>query len=264
MSKKSLAGGAPAVWLCTLTLLVGIGCASTTPSADEALRVKKANSHFNLGIDHIRNDRLALAIRELLASEQLDPQNPRTQQALADAYSRRGKPVEAEKHYLRALALDPMLHEARLNLSSLYNQLDRYEESLVHSTMLADDATFSGPWRALVNKGIAEYRLGRHDAARNSLRLGIEFRSGFWPALFYLGIFEMEEGRQLEALGYFRQVLEQEPDLAVQAQTNYHIGEIYVSLGKRNQAIGHLQAAVAQTPGGPWGVKSEAYLKLLR
>jgi Tfp pilus assembly protein PilF len=264
MSKQSLAGGASVVWLCSLALLLGVGCATSTQRADDELRLKQANSHFNLGIDYLRNERLALAIRELLASEQLDPQNPRTQQALADAYSMRGKPVEAEQHYLRTLQLDPTLHEARLNLSYLYIQLGRYEESLVHASRLADDATFSGPWRALVNKGVAEYRLGQRDAARNSLRLGLEYRNGYWPALFYLGTFEMEEGHQLEALGFFRQVLEQEPDLAVQAETNYRIGEIYVSLGKRRQAIGHLQAAVAQTPGGPWGVKSEEYLKLLR
>lgn len=264
MSKQSLAGGTPVVWLCTLALFLGIGCATATHRADEELRVKRANSHFNLGLDYIRNNRLALALRELLSAEQFDPRDPRIQQALADAYTMRGKPVEAEQHYRRTLELDPTLHEARLNLSSLYIQLDRYEESLVHASMLAEDATFSGPWRALVNQGIAEYQLGRVDAARSSLRLGLEYRSDYWPALFYLGILEMEEGRQFEALEYFRQVLEYEPDLATQAEVNYRIGEIYVSLGNRKQAIGHLQAAVAQTPGGPWGVKSEEYLKLLR
>ncbi len=75
---------------------------------------------------------------------------------------------------------------------------------------------------------------------------------------------DVEEGRQLEGLSFFRQVLEQEPGLEVQAQANYRIGEILISLGKRERAIGHLRAAVAQAPGGPWGVKSEKYLILLR
>jgi len=252
------------IWLCALVLLFGLGCATSTHKADEDLRLRRADSHRNLGLDYLRNGRLALALRELLAAEQLDPKNPRTQHALADAYSNRGKPVEAEQHYLRTLQLDPTVHEARLNLSTLYLQLGRYEESLVHSSMLADDATFSGPWRALVNKGFAEFQLGKIEQARSSLQLGLEYRSDYWPTLLYLGILEMEEGRRLEAMGYFQQVLEQEPALAVQAQTNYRIGEIYIALGKRQKAIGHLQAAVAQTPGGPWGVKSEDYLKLLR
>jgi len=264
MSKQFFTSSVSIACLCALVLFLGLGCASSTRTADEDLRLRRANSHFNLGLDYIRNNRLALALRELLAAEDLDPRNPRIQQALGDAYLMRGKPVEAEQHYLRTLEIDPMLHEARLNLSSLYNQLDRYEDSLVHSSMLADDATFSGPWRALANKGLAEFRLGRFDEARRSLALGLEYRGDYWPTLLYLGMLEVEEGRRIEALERFRQVLEQKPGLDVEAQTNYRIGEIYVALGRRQQAIGHLQAAVAQTPGGPWGVKSEEYLKLLR
>jgi type IV pilus assembly protein PilF len=264
MSKQPLSFGVPIVWLCALVLFLGLGCASSTRKADEDLRLRKANSHFNLGIDYLRNNRMALALRELLFAEDFDPKNPRIQQALADAYMMRGKPVEAEQHYLRALEIEPTIHEARLNLSSLYNQLDRYEESLVHTSILADDATFSGPWRALANKGFSEYQLGQIDEARSSLGLGLEYRNDYWPTLLYLGILEMDEGRQREAIGLFQQVLELDPALTVQAQTNYRIGEIYVSLGKRKRAIGHLQAAVAQTPGGPWGVKSEEYLMLLR
>jgi len=264
MSQQSLSFRVPVVWCCILVLFLGLGCATATHKEDEELRLRRANSHFNLGLDYIRNNRTALAIRELLFAEDLDPRNARVQHALADAYLMRGKPVEAEKHYLRALEIDPTLHEARMNLSSMYNRLDRYEESLVHSSMLADDATFSGPWRALANKGFAELRLGKIEQARGSLELGLEYRNDYWPTLLYLGILEMEEGRRLEAIGFFQQVLELEPGLAVQAQTNYRIGEIYIALGKRQKAIGHLQAAVAQTPGGPWGVKSEEYLKLLR
>jgi Tfp pilus assembly protein PilF len=264
MSKQPLSFGVPISWLCVLVLLLGSGCASSTHKADEDLRLRRANSHFNLGIDYLRNNRMALALRELLFAEELDPKNPRIQQALGDAYVMRGKPVEAEQHYLRTLKIEPTLHEARLNLSSLYNQLDRYEESLVHSSRLADDATFSGPWRALANKGFSEFQLGQMEKARSSLELGLEYRNDYWPTLLYLGMLEVEEGRRREAMGLFQQVLEQDPALSVQAQANYRIGEIYIALGKRQQAIGHLQSAVAQTPGGPWGVKSEEYLKLLR
>jgi type IV pilus assembly protein PilF len=264
MSKSSLSPMAPIAWLCVLALLVGMGCATSSHRAEEDLRLRRANSHFNLGLDYIRNNRLALALRELLFAEELDPDNPRIHQALADAYLMRGKPEEAEQHYLRTLDLDPTLHEARLNLSTLYNRLDRYEESLVHTSMLADDATFSGPWRALAIKGYSEFRLGRIEEARSTLALALEYRSNYWPTLFYLGLLEDKEGRPREAIALFQQVLEQNPGLDVQAQTNYRIGEIYISQGKRQQAIGHLMAAVAQTPGGPWGVKSEEYLNLLR
>ncbi len=264
MSKQSSPGAVPRVWFCVLAVLLGIGCANSTRRAEEAQRLRKADSHFNLGLDYIRNERAALGLRELLFAESLDPQNSRIHHALADTYLKRGKPVEAEQHYLRALEIDPMSHEVRLTLSALYNQLDRYEESRFHTSMLADDATFPGPWRALATKGHSEYRLGQVEEALRSLELGLEYRNNYWPALLYLGILEVEEGRQLEALALFRQVLEQEPVLVVQAQANYRIGEIYIALGERKKAIGHLRAAVAQTPGDSWGAKSEEYLNLLR
>ena len=42
------------------------------------------------------------------------------------------------------------------------------------------------------------------------------------------------------------------------------IAEIYVSLGRRQEAMGHLTTAVAQAPKGFWGKRSQEYLKLLR
>jgi len=264
MWKQSPRSAGPIVWLCAFALLLGMGCANSNHKAEEALRVRQADSHFNLGLDYIRNERAALGLRELLFAEDLDPRNPRIHHALADTYLMRGKPVEAEQHYLRTLEIEPTYHEARLNLSKLYMQLSRYEESHAHTSILADDATFPGPWRALANKGLAEYRLGEFEEARRTLELGIDYRDDYWPTLLYLGMLEVEEGRQLEGLSFFRQVLAQEPGLEVQAQANYRIGEILVALGKRERAIGHLRAAVAQAPGGPWGLKSEEYLILLR
>jgi len=176
----------------------------------------------------------------------------------------RNKPDEAEQHLLRALEIDPTLHDARLNLSVLYIQGNRYEEALVQTAILANDPTFPEPWRALANQGLAEYRLGRLSDARRTLKLARDYREDYWPTLLYLGMLEVEEGQRLEGLSLFRQVLAQEPALEIQAQANYRIGEIYVALGERDQAIDHLMAAVAQTPGGPWGVKSEKYLISLR
>ena len=59
-------------------------------------------------------------------------------------------------------------------------------------------------------------------------------------------------------------MLEQKPGPSARAEANYRLAEIYVSLGKREQAVGHLMTAVAQAPDGKWGKKSEEYLKILR
>jgi type IV pilus assembly protein PilF len=246
---------------------LAMGCVTSGQqdrAAEEKLRLKKARSHLNLGVDYLRTDRVALAIRELLLAEEFDPKNARIQFAIGEAYLQRDKPAEAEQHYLRVLELAPDYHDARLNLSAMYLGLGRYEECIAESRLLADDATFPGPWRALANQGWAEYKLGRKTEARHSLGVATDYSPSYWPALLSLGILDVEDGRRLEAVGQFQKVLDHAPHAEARAEVNYRLGEIYVALGNRERAVDYLMSAVVDSPGGPWGNKSEEYLKLLR
>jgi tetratricopeptide (TPR) repeat protein len=253
-------------WLASglLALAPLFGCATTPTAEDEEQGFKKAASHFNLAADHADNGRLELALRDLLAAARLDPGNPRIQHSLGMVYLQKGKIAEAEMHLLRALEIRPDYGQARFNLSTLYLNQERYEESIQHSKILYDDATFAWPWRALTNWGWAAYKLGRVEEARRQLEYSRDFRARYWPTLLNLGILEAEQGHKVEAIRYFADVLEIEPGPSAAAEANYRLAEIYVSLGKRKQAVGHLRTAVVKAPSDPWGKKSEEYLKLLR
>lgn len=248
-----------------LVLLIALaGCATKEKDAELEARLKNARSHFALGVDHLENGRVADGLRELLLAESFDPKNPRIHYGIAQAYMYKDKTDEAEAHLLRALELHPDYHDARLSLSALYLETGRYDEAVVQAQKLADDPTFPAPWRALANLGNAQLQLGDRAAARRDFQLALNYRENFWPALLKLGILETMEGKPLQAITLFERALEQNPGPNVQAEVNYHLAEIYVGLGKRERAVGCLMAAVAQTPGGEWGKKSEEYLKLLR
>ena len=245
-------------------LLLAVGCASTGSKQQQMERVKKARSHMNLGIDYLRTDRVELGLREFLIAARFDPNNARIQYAIGDAYLLKSKYDEAELHYRKTIALAPDFHDARLNLSGLLLAKGRYEEALAEAKFLADNATFPAPWRALANSGWAKYKLGRTAEARRTLELARDFSPSYWPALLSLGILDMEQGRRLEAVTLFQEVLKNRPDPNAAAEANYRIGEIYVALGNRKRAVSHLMAAVASAPGGQWSTKSEEYLQLLR
>lgn len=264
ISKHYGTGAGWVVGLCLIGLLFGVGCATSASRIESETRLKKAKSHYNLGIDHLWKGRIALGLRELLLAETYDPKDANIQRALGDGYRRRGKNIEAEQHYLRVLEIAPNFHDARLNLAGLYNQLSRYEDSVTHAKVLAEDATFPAPSRALANQGWAELQLGRVDDARRSLEYGLDFDPDYGPALLNLGILEMEQGREQKAIALFEKLLESEPGPAPQSEVNYHLGKIYFELGERKRAIGHLMAALADAPGGEWGIKSEAFLIRLR
>jgi lipoprotein NlpI len=48
------------------------------------------------------------------------------------------------------------------------------------------------------------------------------------------------------------------------AEANFHMAEIYVSMGQREKAISHFGLALERSPYGEWGEQSQSYLELLR
>jgi Tfp pilus assembly protein PilF len=250
------------VWLAAAVAVPGLGCATITGGASVE-DARKAAAHVQVGSDHLANGRSALALREFLAAEQLDPKNAQVHYALADAYLARGKRTDSEKHARRALELFPDYHDARLFLTALLLIEQRYADVVPECNRLIDDPTFEAPWRALTNRAWAEYKLGRAKDARDSLAQAREYRNNYWPATLALAIIEGDAGRRLEAIRLYKDIIAQAPGASVEAEVNYRIAEIYVSLGKRKEAMGHLTTSVARAPESLWAKKSQDYLKRL-
>jgi len=254
----------PRLLVLIVTAVLAAGCATGGLSADEEANAKRARSHYDIGVDHVSNGRVEIGLREFLAAAALAPRNAQYQHALGAAYVQKEHYVEAEQHLRRALEIAPEYHDARFNLSVLLLGLGRFEEARVEADRLYADPTFPGPWQALSNRGWAEYKLGRVEEARETFALTRKFNPVYWPALLNLGILESEQGRRPEAIQLYEAVLAQRPGPGAEAEVNYRLGEIYVSLGKRSRAVEYLTAAVVKAPSGRWGKKSEEALKLLR
>lgn len=252
-----------------LALVAGLGCV-TTESPElrkpdpEAQARKQAEAKYNVGIDHLKNGRNALAVRELRGSLELEPMDPWSHFAIAEAYRRQGRTDDSVQHLERAMELKPAFHSARLNLSGVYIQRNDYEAAAHHAEILLDDATFAKPWSALNNLGWSQYRLGKTQEARANLELASEYNERYWPALLNLGILEASEGRRLEALGLFQRVIDLDPGPLALAEAHYRSAEIFLAIGQQEKAVRHLVAAAESKPNGQWGEKSEEYLKLLR
>ena len=247
-----------------LLLVVGSGCATSRSQEETALARRQASSHFNLAADHADNGRHELALRELLASQRLDPDNATVEHALGIAYLRKGKAGVAEEHLLRAIEIAPHYQDARDNLSTLYLKQGRYQECIEHAELLVDDATYTAPWRALTNLGWATFQLGEADEARGYFEYAQDYNHRYWPTYLNLGILEESEGNREAAMRAFETVLTLRPTDSAAAEANYRLAEIYISMGRRGDAMGYLRTAVVRAPGDPWGKKSETYLKRLR
>jgi Tfp pilus assembly protein PilF len=239
------------------------GCATTNP-ATTADNERKARSHYTVALNHLKEGRAGVAIGELQNADKLQPNDPWIQLGLAEAYRLKSHNAEAEKYLLRALELRPDFHAAKLNLSAIYIQVARYDEAVRLSDELLGDATFPIPWKALTNQGYAYFKLGKHAEARAAFLNALEYHERFWPAMLDLAILDEDEGKHLEALEGYEQVLAAKPGPIAEAEVNYRIATIYISLGNRNKAVHHLTVASETRPSGVWGKRSADYLKRLR
>jgi len=255
---RTVAGG--------VVLVALLACATTPDDGDRvsAADESRARAHQSVGTTHLREGRIALAIRELRAAEEMNPADPWIQLTLAEAYRLKGLTSEAETHLLKALAVEPGFQSAHLTLSGLYIQMERYEDSIRHAQLLIDDPTFPKPWEPLTNKGWALFKLDRHKEARAALELALEYHERYWRAQLNLGILDADEGRRLDAMERFDRVLGLGASPLARAEANFRLAEIYISLGNRDRAVQHLVAARAERPSGTWGKRSEDTLERLR
>jgi Flp pilus assembly protein TadD len=249
--------------------VVSLGaCATTAPQAkrpvvtEEAQR--QARAHHGQGTAHLKEGKLALAIRELRAAAALNPNDKWIRLALGEAYRLRGMMSEAEHEVREALAIEPAFQEARLTLSGIYIQLERWNDAVVQAQVLIDDPTYADVWMPLNNKGFALIQLAKLAEARTSLELAAEINERYWRAHLNLGIVAALESRRDEALARFAKVVEYGRGTLGEAEANFRSAEIYISLGDESRAIRHLLAVTERNPDGQWGRASAEVLKRLQ
>jgi tetratricopeptide (TPR) repeat protein len=257
--------------LCALAAL-GVGCATTTTLSDEELdEIGQAIAVRDVGVDHLAAGRTAMAIRKLQQAIAMNPDDPETMLWLGEAYRRKGMLARAEESLLEAIDLskkDPTgrtHQETILNLSALYIQMKRYDDAIAQSEILIQDPTFSSPWRALTNRGWAQFQLGAYTEAEESYDAALDFFPTYWPARLNLGILEQKRRNYVESVRQYELALETNRlGSDAIAEVNYRLAEVYVALGRRERAIEHFSVAVEQSPYGEWGTQSKSYLELLR
>jgi Tfp pilus assembly protein PilF len=248
-----------------LLLLLSLGCV-TLGEKDRQRMV----AHRDLGTLYLQRGQAELAIRELRAALEISDRDAETHFAIGEAYRQKLAFDDAERHFLRALDLDPTLLDARLNLGALYLQQERWREALRQNEILIVDPTFLRPSRALVNAAWAQYNLGEAAEAEELLRRALASDGGNFQAHLNLGILLYERQELVEAVREFDRVLELLSARPVEifgpmeAEARFRLAMAHVRLGQRERAIQHLQAAIDRGGETQWAKKSRDYLAVLR
>ncbi len=248
-------------------LVVLLGACATTATDQE---VRRANMHRRLAEAKLQKNSLELAIREYRAALELNSSDPETHFGLAEAYRRKGMLDESEASLLESLRLEPDHPDARLNLSVVYLQQERWNDAIDQTTLLIADPTFQRPSRALVNRAWARYKLGDRAGARSDLDEALSSDSRNYTAHLNLGVLLLDEGEVLDAMvqfGHVLRLLERRPPSqfgATEAQARFYMAQAHVKLGQRGKAVEQLRLAAERGGRGEWALKSKEYLAVLQ
>jgi tetratricopeptide (TPR) repeat protein len=116
---------------------------------------------------------------------------------IADYFLQMKDYVNAEKYYRKGLKKDNLMNYARLNLSTVYNLMNRNEDAM----KVLDEAVKIDPGndRIYYNRGLLQYEMNRKAEAEKSFVKAIELKS-LNPKVYYnYGLLLKEAGKLKEA-----------------------------------------------------------------
>jgi tetratricopeptide (TPR) repeat protein len=189
----------PSVFSLLLAVTILTGCSPPGPQA-----VLDGKKLLERG-DYVQ------AIEELRTATQFLPTNALAFSYLGLAFHQAGQPAEAERAYLRALALDHDLTEVHYNLGCLLlsqsNKLDQAKAELTTYTLRRPNS--SQGWLKL---GETQLRSRELTAAEKSLNEALKLDPQDPEVLTTLGLARYQRKRANEAAQYFNKALKEQPN----------------------------------------------------
>ncbi len=188
-------------------------------------RILEALAFGNIRV--YRLERGAACLEELLAKE---PENVTALHMLGIVSELMHQTDEAVGYYRRALAIQPGNYRIRLQLARALWQKGRVEEAGRLYEELLSEHREKG-----ILLGLARYRIGqgRGEEGRRLLEELLAEHPRETEALLVLGKLDREAGREAEAEGWFRKVLDVQPH---NREATYHLHQCLVAQAKTKEA----------------------------
>jgi len=198
-----------------------------------------ADARLQRGIQLADAGQLQAAADEHEAALAADPRLLPAHVNLIRIYGSLGRPEKAEEHYRAALALDPNLAEIHYNYGVLLvGQKKPAEAAEAFRRALELKPDYA---EAHNNLGFLLMSSGKVDEAAQHYRAAIEAKPDFRAAHFNLGRILVNQGRIVEAIEHLRLTLAPEDDET--PRCTYALGAAYARIGNRAEALKYMRQA---------------------
>ncbi|MET0066286.1 MAG: type IV pilus biogenesis/stability protein PilW [Candidatus Thiodiazotropha sp.] len=195
--------------LVVLVLVIVLsGCASQGGMSDATgtLGAEQKNSpakiYVEMGMAYMNDNRNAVAMQKLKKAIEVDDNYADAHNVIAILYQKLGESELAEKHFNRAVSLnpkDPFIRNAR----GSYNcRRGRYEAANTDFERALSNPLYSTPWVALTNAGLCVELQGKIDKAENYYRRALTANPRFAPALIQMAGISLKQEHNMSARAY--------------------------------------------------------------
>lgn len=205
-------------------------------------RPRNPRGYFALGRTCTSLGLLDEAIGHYHNALKLDPDDARTYNNLAVAYSRQGRKEDAIREYEKALSIDPAHAGVHSNLGVLLADQGRYEEAIVHYQA----AIQANPWAGTYNNlGNALAKVGRLEEATETYRAALRLEPESANTRNNVAALLAQQGRDEEAVKEYAEAVRLAPGSTV-IRTNY--GDCLMRLGRKAEAAEQYRRVLQMQP----------------
>lgn len=223
----------------------------------------KASLKMQLGVAHLENENLPLALKELLEAEQLDPKNPLIHNNLGLVYFLRKKIDLSLAHYTKATELNPQFTEAKNNLARVYIEVKQYQKAEVLLNQVIQDLTYPSQGSAYMNFGLMRFNQKRFADAKKLFEKVLESSRDYCYAQVYLGRSYLELGENLGAITQ----LEKAIPLCVPRkvdEAHYYSAIAHYRIGQIEKSLTRFQEIIKIFPDGPNLQSSKQMISIIK
>lgn len=183
-----------------IVLVALLGCGSTAATKERQDRMYQASrANVELGIGYMREGNLDLANTKLTRALEEDPEYSVAHWAYALLQWRLADTELADKHFRKAIALDPKDAKARNNYGSFLCETGRIPEAVQEFEAAAKNPLYKDGAGALTNAGLCMLRVPEMDKAVAYFRSALAKDPGYGPALYQLAKMTFQKGDYIQA-----------------------------------------------------------------
>jgi tetratricopeptide (TPR) repeat protein len=207
-------------------------------------------TQFNLGLTHLREGRIDMAIEAFKAAIKADPKHVYSYKGLGLAYVAKRDAPKAIEALRKALELNPYYADVHNDLGSALWLAGKREEAKKEYLTAFNDATYPTPEAAARNLGQMYLEEKNYPEAQNWFRTAVTRNKDFAPG--YLGLAEMltAQGRVEEAVGQLETAYKQLPE---SLEILSELANACFKAGRFNEARGYYELCARKDPSGPTG-----------